>query len=133
MSATAKTEIVEGLPVSTTPLPPFRALDLLPELMELADGNATNDVAMLASVAKKLGGGRMRTLLPQILAGTVVTVTENGKTSPVPLTSPELIDLVFDGRMKAFAPVVAFALEASFADFFAGLALAVKRVQTPSP
>lgn len=133
MAAQPKTELIEGLPVTTTPLPPMRALDLLPELMDLADGGATSDVAMLASVAKKLAGGKMRTLLPMVLAGTSVSVAENGKSSPVPLNDVALIDLAFDGHMRALAPVIAFALEASFGDFFAGLALAVKRIRTPSP
>lgn len=131
MAAEPKVKNIEGLTVKSTPLPVMRALDLVPELADLLDPTAESDVAMFAAVAKGLRG-RLRQLLPQILAGTTVTVTLNGDPKPISLNSPEAIDLAFDGHMRAFIPVVAFALEVSFRDFFEGGAQAVKALRAPS-
>ncbi len=132
--AASQTKLIEGLAVKSTPLPPMRALDLVPELAAAFDpSGAENDIGMFIAVAKGLGGGKLRHLLPQILAGTTVTITQNGQPVPVMLTSPEALDLAFDGHMRAFIGVVAFALEVSFRDFFEGGAQTVKGLRAPSP
>ncbi len=135
MSAPAQTRVIEGLNVSSTPLPPFRSLDLLPEIMGLMEpgAGASSDVAMFAAIAKGLGNGKLRTLLPQLLAGTKLTITEGGSPMTVTLNDVPTIDLAFDGRMKALPAVVGFAMEVSFRDFLDGLAQIVKDLRKPSP
>ncbi len=128
MAAQPQTKAIEGVAVTSTPLPPFRALDLLPELGALMDSSgvslADNDGAMFVALARNLGGGKLRKLLPELFAGTKIAIPES--TTPLLINTPEAIDLAFDGRMNLLAPALAFALEVSFRDFFAGLALAVK-------
>lgn len=133
MAAQAKNKAIEGVACSSMPLPPFRSLDLLPELSGLMDANGArleDDQAVFVALAKNLGGGKLRKLLPEILAGTKLAIAESS--TPLTLNTVEAIDLAFDGRMNLLAPVVAFALEVSFRDFFAGLALAVKGIRAPS-
>jgi len=124
-----------GEVVVSTPLPPFRAIDLLPELAALADeaGVSGSDGAAFLAIAKKLGGGKARHLIPQVLAGTKITVTENGQPMPILLNTVEAFDLAFDGRMGLIAPVIAMALEVSFRDFFDGFAQLAKRLKAPAP
>jgi len=135
MDGKAKSRVVEGLPVTSTPLTPWRTLDLLPELSGLMEpgAGADSDLEMFAKVVSGMGKGKLRELLPQILAGTKVTVEESGKPTPVPLNSVEMFDLVFDGRMEALPGVVAFALEVSFGGFLAGLARLAEARKKSSP
>lgn len=120
MSAEAKARICDGLACSSMPLPVMRALDILTEATGLMDAatNADSDMAMFGAVAKQLGGGKLRELLPRILAGTKVKTSEG----EVLLDSPEMIDHAFDGKMGALPAVFAFAVEVSFMDFFEGSA-----------
>lgn len=136
MSVAPVSRAIEGLgAVTSTPLPPFRALDLLPEVAGLIDkgASAPNDVAMFAAIMRGLGGGKMRELLPQILAGTKVPVTENGKTIPIQLNTVEAIDMAFDGRMETLADVIALAVEVSFKPFLSGLARSAQRLRAAPP
>lgn len=118
--ADAKVKVCDGLTCSSTPLPVMRALDILTECTGLMDAanNADSDIAMFGAVAKQLGGGKLRDLLPRILAGTKVKTTE----ADVLLDSGEMIDHAFDGKMGALPAVFAFAVEVSFMDFFEGFA-----------
>lgn len=129
-----QTRCIEGLTVTCKPLPPMRSLDLVPELAGLFEhgAGAENDVDMLIGLARGLAGGKLRSLLPQLLASTKVITDTAGKPTTVTLNSPEMIDLAFDGHMKAFIPTVAFALEVSFRDFFEGGAQAVRALRAPS-
>ncbi len=135
MAAAAQVRVIEGLNVTSTPLPPFRALDLLPEIMGLIEpgANAGSDMALFSAISKGLGQGKLRTLLPQILAGTKLTITEGGTPVAITLNEVGAIDLAFDGRMKALPGVVGFALEVSFGDFLGGLGQLVKQLRAPSP
>lgn len=128
MAAEPVTRSIDGFSVSSTPLPPMRAIDLIPEVASLMDDAAEleTNAAMFFQIAKKLGQGRARELLPRILAGTKITVTENGAPIPITLNTVETFDLAFDGRMGLIIPVIAMALEVSFKDFFAGLARIAK-------
>lgn len=136
MAATPVSRAMDsGEVVVSTALPPFRAIDLLPELAALADeaNVAGSDAAAFLTIARKLGGGKARHLLPLVLAGTKITVTENGQPMPILLNTVEAFDLAFDGRMSLIAPVVAMALEVSFRDFFDGFARLAKRLKAPAP
>lgn len=120
MGAEPKARVCDGLSCVSMPLPVMRALDILTEctgLMEAAN-DADSDAAMFGAVAKQLGNGKLRDLLPRILAGTKVK-TPDGE---VTLNAPEMIDLAFDGHFGALPAVFAFAVEVSFLDFFEGFA-----------
>lgn len=128
--AESVTTSIEGLIVKSTPLPPFRALDLVPEIVGLIEPNASadSDAAMFAAILRGLGGGKLRELLPRILAGTEVMLPQAGAAAiPVRLDSVDGINLVFDGRMGAFPAVVGFAIRVSFADFLEGFGRAVQQ------
>ncbi len=120
MGAETKAKVIDGLACSSTPLPVMRALDILTECTGLMDAanNAESDAAMFGAIAKQLGGGKLRDLLPRILAGTKVKTPEGD----VVLSSGELIDHAFDGHFGSLPAVFAFAVEVSFADFFEGFA-----------
>lgn len=123
------TKLIEGLTFVSRALPPFRSIDLLPELAAAIGGAAAKsatDLDMVIAVIRGLGAGKLRELLPKILAGTTVTVTNHGAPQKVALTSVEAIDLAFDGNMKALPQAIALALEVSFGDFFAGFGLAAE-------
>lgn len=130
MAVEPKSCSIEGLAVTSTPLPPFRALDLLPEIAGLVGPGAGSDqTSRMLGIIKGLGSGKLRTLLPQLLAGTKVTITDGGKTNTITLSTVEMIDLAFDGRMRALPGVIMFALEVSFADFLAGLVQAAEKLE----
>lgn len=126
---------IEGLTVKSTPLPPFRALDLVPEIIGLAapGANMDSDAATFATILRGLGGGKLRELLPRILAGTKVMLPQAGGAAiEVQLDSVDGINLVFDGRMGAFPAVVGFAIRVSFADFLEGFGRAVQSFKAPA-
>lgn len=129
-----RTEIIEGVSVRSAPLSPFASLDLLPELADLIGGalGQDSDAAAAVALARGLSNGKLRAILPQLLAATQVAVTQNNKQVWVPLNETDNINLAFAGRMNAFVGVVAFAFKVTFADFFEGGARAVKALRAGS-
>lgn len=117
---------IGGVAVKSTPLDPFRTLDLIPEITGLIGdtSGAKTDVDVFLKATKNLGGGKLRTLLPQILAGTSMPV-EGG--AYLPMNTVEHINMCFDGKMAMLPEVIAFAMEVSFSDFLAGLASVAKQ------
>ncbi len=132
MTAATSTRTINGMIVKSTPLDPFRTLDLIPELTGLlneVDGQGST-IGMFVRGMKQLGGGRLKVLLPQVLAGTSMPIDGGAYLS---LGQVDNINIAFDGKMGMLPDVVAFAMEVSFADFLAGLGRIAKLIQKPSP
>ncbi len=135
MGSETKSEVIGGLKVKCAPLAPMASLDLLPELLEFATAwsGASDDGALIASVGKLLRDKKLRTLLPQLLAGTTVMVPESGREIPLQLDSDRSIDAALLGHMGALAGIVALAVKVSFADFFEGAVQFASRLKAPGP
>jgi hypothetical protein len=129
MSATnaAKTRVIEGLTFSAQELSPFTVIDLSTEFADLISSSVGGKgaLALAAGIMKGFGAGKLRELLPRLLQSVTTTVSDGGKPQRITLDSVESMNIVFSGRMKALAQVVAFAVEVSFADFLAGIVLVV--------
>jgi hypothetical protein len=141
---------LEGLTVSSQPLPFEKAEDILPEIgqliamvMERAAGALANlpaavtlksmDVVtlarllgpVLASVADKLGGGTLKRLAPLVLASTTVVYTDatGAKAAAAMMKASDRAD-VFNEHPEAYFPILFFAGKVTFYRFFPGSALA---------
>lgn len=122
-------KVIDGLEVSTVQLPAMRSHRLLWRLGKVAPYVAAkldfakvdlNDFATLAPGVLELFGRlsveESEALVKEILCAT--TVTLDGKA--IALTTTEMIDHVFSGKLGALYVVVAFALMVNYGDFIAG-------------
>lgn len=132
MAATPVTRIFDGTTVTSTPLPPMRALDLVSELSGPLQGLKSNS-EIQSALLFALTSLNFRQLLPKLLVSTTITVADGGAPMKINLNTTEAIDLAFDGRMGIFLEVVAFALEVTYKDFFAGAARIGKSIQMLAP
>lgn len=125
---------IGGLKVTTTQLPPMRALNLLtrlgkvfgPMLAQLPDlqaGKLSNeDIAMALGVALgKLEDGDVSKLTRDILITTRVQVEVNGQPRILELTDEQRINSAFEGKLEVLLQAMVFSLEVNFAAFFQGL------------
>lgn len=127
------------LKVLCTQLPPTKALDILPEVaraflpiipyvkgINLSPGATftMEDIAKLGpgllAVADGLVGRQLSALAPKLLACTQVIVTPDGASEPTmfDLSNPSLIDAAFSDNAGQLLPVLRFAMEVTFKDFF---------------
>jgi hypothetical protein len=126
MGLKTETRTIDELEVSVTQLPAMRSLALLPRLSKLAlpafmkaDDPAFMKADVIILVGELLAGlepAEAQALVRDLNAGT--TVQQDGKLKP--LTSDQLIDSVFNGKVMTLLKVTMFAVEVNFADFFGG-------------
>jgi hypothetical protein len=125
-------------------LPFEKAEDLLPEVMEilatafeaippsvaarLKELNRDDPGAILellpafGGLASKLGGGRLRRLAPQILAGTSIVLTDDrGEKERLELGKAEDRSTCFDARPELYIPALWYAGKVTFGRFFPAL------------
>ena len=112
----ARIDEIGDLTVTTDSLMPLTALELLAEIGTIAD--LAGGAAAIANTCKRLAGGNLRRLLPQVLGATRVSYTDDaGKSKSLTLGSPEAINQVFHRRMEHLPAVVRAAIEVSFVPF----------------
>lgn len=132
MQAQTETREIDGLTVTSTPLPARRANRLLTRLGALiaplgdliagaqTGANSFADVdlqglgAALGGALSQVQGDAADAMITQTLVATTVIV--DGRR--VDLSSGEAIDVVFQGRLGTMYKVLGFALEVNFRDFF---------------
>lgn len=121
--------VIDGLEVSTVQLPAMRAHRLFwrlgkvaPYVLARLDFSKVdlNDFATLAPGVLELFGRlsveESESLIKEILCATTVTV--DGKV--IALTTTEMVDHVFSGKLGTLYVVVAMAIMVNYGDFIAG-------------
>lgn len=113
----------DALTVVTTELEYFEAEDLKFTIGAAVFGGSDG----FAGVARYLSGGKLAELLPRLLAGTDVVFKGDGRKYSLG-GGRATISEAFTGRAKYMPAVLRIVLEANYADFFDGLALAGLKV-----
>jgi len=121
-----ETRDIEGIEITTTQLPPLRALALMPRLGKVIapmlaldgvsmDSDVRELVPALVQMLDTLSGDEATALTRALLAST--TALLDGKM--VQLNRDETLTMVFAGRLKAMVLAVAFAVGVNYGEFFA--------------
>ena len=140
------TLVIDDLSFETVQFKPMRAATLVAKLLKLLGGaliaiTEAGPEADLASVASSIQGALsdldpniVAPLICEILSGTAVTYNDPDKgLQRKGLASSEVVDQVFDGRLRDLFKVVGFALQVNYADFSDGSASAPSALPTPAP
>ena len=119
-----KEKVIGARTYLVSALPAFKALDVLekltsaagPAMAALAAGGQEAKVEVAAAALfARMSGGKLRELAGDLLAS--VAVVEDGKRRDM----LKGFDVEYAGRLFEVMQVMAFAVEVSFGDFFAGL------------
>lgn len=139
--------------VTTEQLPYEDAEDLLPDVMDIVGGafehfsklvqdgevKVTADDVMklspiLVTLAKKIGGGRLRQLAPRLLKTTSIVMVVDGDKQKLDLVKKEDRATCFEARPDLYFPVLWFAGKTTFGRFFpASVRGALKKKDQPTP
>ncbi len=129
----------DDLKVSTTQLPPMRAMPLVTQVgrlvgsalasgateiagKKLAEIDFSKLGAVFAGVCAQLEGDELSKLTRALLSNTSAELEIDGKLRRVELRNDDVINSVFAGRFFTLFEVLAFAIEVNFGDFFGGTA-----------
>lgn len=140
MTAQRKTvkRVVEDMTIFSVELDFETATDLLPELLSVigpGGGAAQFGISHIGEaigmMATALCGGRLKALLPRILAGTTIVFAGDAKYELA--KGWPALNAAFTGRKQYAIAPVKLALEVNFRDFLDGFALAGIQLPTASP
>lgn len=127
--------MIEGFRVLSTELDFCSAADLVPELVAVVapgfDIQGQTDASVgkaIAAMSTSLVGGKLRALLPRLLAGMQVVIPDEQRYE---LSTEKGINGAFKGRKKLGMACVKQALEDNFRDFFDGADLSALGIRTP--
>jgi hypothetical protein len=148
MSREPQTDTIEGLEVTSIPLPFSAAEPMLPDVgqflallikemstafegvdfkaLKLGGLDVSKLAPALAAVSAYFGEGKLTKLAPKLLAGTTVVFTDDlsGEKELKDLSKAKDRELVFDENPAAYLPVLFFAGRTTYARFFPGIARA---------
>ena len=118
-----KKKNIEGLDVEVTQLPAMRALEVFARLGNMISPAIPHLSGLtLESDAIPLLGALLRHVDPPVLLSLSKDVLSNTRVlvdgKMIPLSDNDLINLAFNGRLKALVQTIRFALEVNFSDFF---------------